>query len=192
MAEEHEKTMAELGYTEELDLWADHGTKYYGKYRGTVVSNLDPKRQGRLFVEATDALGLFPSNWAMPCVPIGGGLQFGAYLVPPPGAGVWVEFEQGNPSKPIWTGFYASAATDPPATAQLTTPGAPVMVLGTIGKATLAISDVPIPPMRGPGIMLQSGASTLVVDSVGIQIVAPTIQVTGVTNVNNGALVVTA
>jgi Type VI secretion system/phage-baseplate injector OB domain len=184
-------TMESLGYTEELNLWADRGSKLYGKYRGTVISNLDPKRQGRLFVEATDALNLFPSNWAMPCVPIGG-LQFGAYLVPPPGAGVWVEFEQGNPSKPIWTGFYAGAATDPPATAQLTTPGAPVMVLGTLGKATLAISDVPIPPMRGPGIMLQSGVSTLIVDTVGVQILAGTVQVTGLTNINNGALVVTA
>ena len=188
---DQETTMADLGYTEELNLWADRGTKYYGKYRGTVVSNLDPKRQGRLFVEATDALGLFPSNWAMPCVPIGG-LQFGAYFVPPPGAGVWVEFEQGNPSKPIWTGFYASATTDPPATAQITTPGAPVMVLGTIGKATFAISDVPIPPlMKGPGILLQSGLSSLVVDTVGVHITAPLVEVMGVTKINTNALVVT-
>lgn len=184
-------TMADLGYTEELDLWADRGTKLYGKYRGTVVSNLDPKRQGRLWVEATDALNLFPSNWAMPCVPIGG-LQFGAYFVPPPGAGVWVEFEQGNPSKPIWTGFYAGSASDPPSTAQLTTPGAPVMVLGTLGKATLAISDVPIPPlMKGPGILLQSGLSSLVVDTVGVHITAPLVEVTGLTKINTNALVVT-
>jgi hypothetical protein len=186
-----DSTMAELGYTESLDLWADRGTKLFGKYRGTVVSNIDPKRQGRLLVEATDALSLFPSNWAMPCVPIGG-LQFGAYLVPPPGAGVWVEFEQGNPSKPIWTGFYAASTADPPATAQLTTPGAPVMVLGTIGKATLAISDVPIPPlMKGPGIMLQSGVSTLVVDTVGVHITAPLVEINGMTAINKNALVVT-
>jgi hypothetical protein len=53
------------------------------------------------------------------------------------------------------------------------------------------LSDVPIPPMRGPGIMLRSGASTLVIDSVGVQIIAPTFQVTGLTNINNSALVVT-
>jgi hypothetical protein len=183
-------TMEDLGYSEELNLWGGGPRKLFGKYRGTVVSNLDPKRQGRLFVEATDALGLFPSNWAMPSLPIGG-LQFGAYFVPPPGAGVWVEFEQGDPSKPIWTGFFAGSTADPPATAQLTTPGAPVMVLGTIGKATLAISDVPIPPlMKGPGIMLQSGPSSLVVDTLGVHIMAPLVEINGVTKINTNALVV--
>jgi Type VI secretion system/phage-baseplate injector OB domain len=185
-------TMEELGYTESLNLWGEP-RKLLGKYRGTVVNNVDPKRQGRLLVEATDALGLFPSNWAMPCVPIGG-LQFGAYFIPPPGAGVWLEFEQGDPSKPVWTGFYAGATSDPPSSAQLTTPGAPVMVLGTIGQASVIMSDVPIPPMRGPGIMLRSAGSTLVVDSVGVQIIAPQVQIIGMptgVDINGGALLVT-
>jgi Type VI secretion system/phage-baseplate injector OB domain len=173
-----------------LDLWGRGDGKFYGKYRGTVVGNVDPKRQGRLLVQVVDVLGLFPSSWAMPCLPIGG-LQFGAYLVAPIGAGVWVEFEQGNPNKPIWTGFYAGGPADPPIAAQTTTPGASVMVLGTPGQATLAISDVPIPPMRGPGIMLRSGGSTIVIDSVGILITGPTLQVTAQTDINAGALTVT-
>jgi hypothetical protein len=184
-------TMEDLGYTEELNLWGGGPRKLFGKYRGTVINNVDPKRQGRLLVRATDALGLFPSNWAMPSVPIGG-LQFGAYLIPPMNAGVWVEFEQGDPGKPIWTGFYAGSSNDTPSTAQTTTPGSPVMVLGTIGKVTFAISDVPIAPlMKGAGILLQSGSSSLVVDTVGVHIQAPLVEIKGLTQINTNALVVT-
>jgi Type VI secretion system/phage-baseplate injector OB domain len=192
-------TLGDIGYAESLwgggavpDDMGDGGQrKFYGKYRGTVVNNVDPKRQGRLFVRSTDVLGLFPTNWAMPCLPIGG-LQFGAYLVPPINAGVWVEFEHGDPNKPIWTGFFAGAPTDPPVTAQMTLPGAPVMVLGTVAQSSVVMTDVPItPPMRGPGIWLRSGGSSVIVDSVGVLIIAPSFQVTAPTNINGGALVVT-
>jgi Type VI secretion system/phage-baseplate injector OB domain len=185
-------TMGELGYTEELNLWGEP-RKLLGKYRGTVVDNIDLTHQGRLLVEATDALGLFPSNWAMPCVPIGG-QQFGAYFVPPPGAGVWVEFEQGDPNKPIWTGFYAGSAADPPAISQLAAPGVPVMVMGTLGQASLSISDVPQTRQAGPWIMLQSGLSQLIVDTAGVHITAPLVEINGLpggVDVNGGALHVT-
>ena len=195
-----DRTMADLGYREGPNFWGadsvpddmgDGGAKkFFGKYRGTVVNNVDPKRQNRLLVQVVDVLGLFPSSWAMPCLPIGG-LQFGAYMVPPIGAGVWVEFEQGNPSKPIWTGFFTGAPSDPPLAAQLTVPGAPTVVFGTPGQASVTISDVPIAPMKGPGVMLRSGATILVVDTTGVQIIGPTVQVTGLTNINNGALTVT-
>jgi hypothetical protein len=184
-------TMEDLGYTEELNLWGGGPRKLFGKYRGTVTNNVDPKRQGRLQVRSTDGLGLFPSSWAMPSVAMGG-LQHGAYFVPPVNAGVWLEFEQGDPNKPIWTGFYAGSSNDIPSTAQTTTPGTPVMVLGTIGKVTFAISDTPIPPlMKGAGILLQSGATSLVVDSAGIHIQAPLVEINGLTQINKNALVVT-
>ena len=41
----------------------------------------------------------------MPCVPIAG-KQMGSYFIPQLGAGVWIEFEQGNPDYPIWVGGY--------------------------------------------------------------------------------------
>jgi hypothetical protein len=200
MTDDDRTTLGDNGYREGLNLWGgdavpdDFGDggqkKFFGKYRGTVMSNVDPKRQGRLLVQAVDVLGLFPTSWAMPCLPIGG-LQFGAYLVPPPGAGVWVEFEQGNPNKPIWTGFYSGAPTDPPVTAQVTVPGAPLMVLGTIGQASLIMADAPVPPMRGPGIMLRSAASTVIIDSVGVQVLSPSLNVMAPTNFNGGALTIT-
>ncbi len=46
------------------------------------------------------------------------------FTVPPIGAGVWVEFEQGDPDYPIWVGGYCSAA-EVPAMAQLVPPGRP-------------------------------------------------------------------
>src|SRR5437763_17156270 len=80
--------------------------KYYGKYRGTVINNLDPEFTGRLLVQVPDVLGLTPSSWAVPCVPLAGptGPPMGVYMVPPMGAGVWVEFEQGDPEYPILVG----------------------------------------------------------------------------------------
>jgi hypothetical protein len=81
---------------------SDEG-KYFGKYRGVVLNNVDPMQMGRLMVEVPDVTGLAPSSWAMPCVPIAG-IQNGMVALPIIGSGVWVEFEQGDPDYPIWTG----------------------------------------------------------------------------------------
>src|SRR5262249_36988158 len=43
--------------------------------------------------------------WAMPCVPYAGD-GVGFYSLPEQGTGVWVEFEGGDPSYPVWTGFF--------------------------------------------------------------------------------------
>ena len=45
---------------------------FLGKYRGTVVNNIDPMLRGRLLVTVPDAIGLTPSSWAEPCVPLAG------------------------------------------------------------------------------------------------------------------------
>jgi hypothetical protein len=81
-----------------------------------VISNLDPLMSGRLLLEVPDVTGLAPSSWAEPCVPLAGptGLPMGVYMVPPIGAGVWVEFEGGNPDKPIWSGCRFGTGDAPP------------------------------------------------------------------------------
>ncbi|CAN5774258.1 hypothetical protein BH10ACI4_BH10ACI4_32530 [soil metagenome] len=84
--------------------------RFYGKYRGTVLGNLDPMQIGRVMVEVLDVLGASQSTWAMPCVPAAE-LKSGIISLPPVGAHVWVEFEQGDPSLPIWSGgFWLNAA----------------------------------------------------------------------------------
>jgi uncharacterized protein involved in type VI secretion and phage assembly len=48
------------------------------------------------------------TGWAMPCVPYGGDVNQGFLFVPEIGAGVWVEFEEGNLEYPIWVGAFWS------------------------------------------------------------------------------------
>lgn len=78
--------------------------RYYGKYRGKVRTNLDPLGLARLLVNVPDFPGL-ETIWAMPCVPYAGP-RVGFYMIPPEGAGVWVEFEGGNLNSPIWSGCF--------------------------------------------------------------------------------------
>ena len=86
----------------------------YGKFRGTVGSNDDPQRMGRLQALVPAVWGNSPGPWAMPCVPMAGP-DVGLFAVPPTGAGVWIEFEGGDPALPIWTGgYWGSAAEMPP------------------------------------------------------------------------------
>lgn len=78
-------------------------TKYYGKYKATVVNNKDPLYLGRIKVECPSVLGEYESEWCMPCVPIAfdyGGL----FYVPSVGEPIWVEFEEGDIDCPIYTG----------------------------------------------------------------------------------------
>ena len=78
--------------------------RYFGKYRGLVEDNSDPSGLGRLQVSVPSVLGTL-KVWAMPCVPYAG-TQVGFYSLPEPQTGVWVEFEGGDVSYPVWTGFF--------------------------------------------------------------------------------------
>jgi len=166
--------------------------KFYGKYRGSVINNIDPEQRGRIMVQVPDVLGLGLSSWAMPCVPMAG-IQMGTYIVPTIGAGVWVEFEGGDPDYPIWTGGFWGSAAEVPTLAFAGIPASPNIVLQTMGQNTLMISDLPGPT---GGIMLKSptGAS-LIVNDTGIYIQngkgASIILAGPSTTINNGAFVVT-
>lgn len=83
--------------------------RYYGKYRGFVVDNADPERLGRLKVKVPSMLGNdVVTGWAAPCVPYGGDANHGFLFIPEAKAGVWVEFEEGDPEFPIWVGTFWS------------------------------------------------------------------------------------
>lgn len=81
------------------------GRKVFGKHKGTVMNNLDPDGYGRLQAFVPRVLKGVPTGWAWPCVPYGGPTS-GFFSVPLVGAGVWIEFEDGDTSQPIWTGCY--------------------------------------------------------------------------------------
>ncbi len=165
--------------------------KFFGKYRGTVLNNLDPMRQGRIQVQVPDVSSLIPTSWALPCAPFAGP-QCGVFVLPPVGALVWVEFEHGDPDFPVWTGGFWGSAAEVPALVQAGNPASPSLVLQTQGQNCLVISDLPGPT---GGIMLKSTTgATLIVNDTGIYIQngkGASLVMTGPTvTVNNGALVV--
>jgi uncharacterized protein involved in type VI secretion and phage assembly len=167
------------------------GKKYYGKYRGVVVNNIDPMMMGRLQVQVPDVTGLIPGTWAMPCVPVAG-IQNGMYALPIFGSGVWIEFEQGDPDHPIWVGCFWGSGVEVPALARATPPVTPAITLQTPLQNGMTISDLPGPT---GGIMLKSATgATLIVNDTGVYIqngkgamitlVGPTV------TINNGALTI--
>lgn len=178
----------------------DVGEKFYGKYRGTVVNNLDPLQLGRIQVMVPDVLGLSVSSWAMPCVPIAGKQQ-GIFVLPQVGAGVWVEFEQGEPDYPIWVGCFWGIAAEVPALALAPPPPPPGqnIVIQTTGQNTLLLSDVPGPT---GGVMLKTATGAMVLmNDIGVTITngkgatitmnGPAITITGSpVTINNGALTI--
>lgn len=86
--------------------------RFYGKYRGLVINNMDPLNLGRLQAMVPEVLGEIPSGWAVPCAPYAG-MQAGFFAIPPVGAGIWIEFEAGDPSRPIWVGAWWGTAEVP-------------------------------------------------------------------------------
>jgi uncharacterized protein involved in type VI secretion and phage assembly len=110
-------------------------TLFFGKYRGQVQNNVDTDLSGRLQVTAPAVLGN-AIVWALPCTPFAGP-GVGLYLIPPVGANVWVEFEGGDPEKPIWSGCFW-ALGDLPQTMAM-----PQMKVLKTSTATVTLSDLP-------------------------------------------------
>jgi uncharacterized protein involved in type VI secretion and phage assembly len=94
----------------------------YGKYRGFVADNDDPQQLGRIRVVVPSVLGAEVSGWALPCLPFGGQKDQGLFAVPELDAQVWVEFEEGDVSRPIWTGTFWRQAADVPPEAAVSPP----------------------------------------------------------------------
>ncbi|HEV3407324.1 MAG TPA: phage baseplate assembly protein V [Gaiellaceae bacterium] len=141
--------------------------RYYGKYRGTVVNNVDPLQIGRIQAIVPDVSGVSPTSWAMPCVPVAG-INTGVFTVPQVGSGVWVEFEHGDPDRPIWVGGYWGTAAEVPVLARTVPPAVNGLTIQTTLKNGIVVSDVP-GPMGGILIQTATGA-TLSVSDVGIVI----------------------
>jgi hypothetical protein len=78
--------------------------RFFGKYRGKVTDNKDPLSLGRIQALVPGVFGMV-TNWALPCAPYAGD-QVGFYAIPPIGAVVWIEFEGGDPTYPIWSGCF--------------------------------------------------------------------------------------
>ncbi len=155
--------------------------QFFGKYRGKVASNLDPMQQGRLQVSVPTVLGQGKLSWAMPCVPFAGpGVGF--FAIPPSGANVWVEFENGDPNFPIWTGCFWGVGEVPalPAVEQMKVWKTSAITLTLsdlpgIGGVTLEVNPPAVPmPMKlvfdVSGIELSTGASSVKLTPVSVSV----------------------
>jgi uncharacterized protein involved in type VI secretion and phage assembly len=165
--------------------------RYFGKYRGTVLNNVDPMMIGRIMAIVPDVSSVVPTSWAMPCFPMAG-IQTGTIAVPPIGAGVWIEFERGDPDYPVWTGCFFGTAAEMPALHLLTPPGLSAITLQTMLQNGITVTDLP-GPTGGIVIKTTTGAS-MIVNDTGIYIQngkgASIVMVGPSVTVNNGALTV--
>jgi uncharacterized protein involved in type VI secretion and phage assembly len=141
--------------------------RFFGKYRGTVVNNVDPMQIGRIMAIVPDVSGEIPTSWAMPCLP-SAGINTGVFTVPQVGAGVWIEFEHGDPDRPIWVGGYWGTAAEVPVLAHTVPPGVNGLTIQTTLKNGIVVSDVPGPT---GGIMIQTTTGAMIsVSDLGILI----------------------
>jgi hypothetical protein len=151
---------------------------YYGKYRGQVIDNNDPSNLGRIKANVPRVLGVEDSGWALPAFPYGGASEQGFFAVPDVGAGVWIEFEGGDLSYPIWTGTWFTSGAIPesaqPGKKVLKTKAGHKLVLDDDG-GTLEITD-----SNGNSVTMDSStvkvaagnATKVVIDAPQIELVA--------------------
>ena len=111
----------------------------YGKYRGIVLNNVDPLNLGRIMATVPDVLGEVPTGWATPCVPYAG-TGSGFFSIPPIAAGVWIEFEAGDVSRPIWSGCYWGVGEVPPPPPL--PPGTPNLPTTKVWRTELGLTTV--------------------------------------------------
>jgi uncharacterized protein involved in type VI secretion and phage assembly len=154
--------------------------RFFGKYRGTVT-DVDA---GTFRIKATvpAVLADQATGWCLPCVPYAGdGVGF-AFL-PEVGSGVWIEFEGGDVSYPIWVGCYWLSGGPPPDAAPA------VKAIVTVSGNKLLMDDnansITLSDQNGNSVTLDSSGITLTRGSSSVQISDSEV------NVNDGALEVT-
>jgi hypothetical protein len=166
----------------QMNTQSAQSSRYFGKYRGQVVNNLDPLLQGRVQVSCAAVLGDGQMSWAMPCSPYGGS-GVGFFMIPPIGANVWVEFEGGNIDYPIWGGCFWGTGEAP------ADPNVPWMKVIKTDTATITLND--LPGVGGITIETSIGMK-IAITSTGIEIndgMGGSIKMTGPQiSINDGAL----
>jgi uncharacterized protein involved in type VI secretion and phage assembly len=150
--------------------------RFYGKYRGTV-KDVDAATM-RIKASVPAVYGSVTSGWAWPCVPYAGD-SVGFAFLPEVGSAVWIEFEGGDISFPIWTGCFwlkGQAPSDAaPAVKVIVTKQHKILLDDDQGSITIQDSN-------GNSITLDSSGLTLSNGSQSVQISDSEV------NINDGAL----
>jgi uncharacterized protein involved in type VI secretion and phage assembly len=151
--------------------------RFFGKYRGAVI-DIDASTL-RIKAMVPAVLADQPTGWCRPCVPYAGP-NVGLAFLPEIGAGVWIEFEGGDVSYPIWTGCYWRDGEQPsdaaPTIKAIVTKSGHKILLDDDGT-TITISDLSnnTITLSPDGITLQRGGNQIEIGDAEV-------------NVNDGAL----
>jgi uncharacterized protein involved in type VI secretion and phage assembly len=148
--------------------------RFYGKYRGVATDVDDGAKRGRIKATVPAVLGTQKTGWCTPCVPFAGP-QAGQLFLPEIGAGVWIEFEEGDVSRPIWTGCYWRGGELPddaaPAVRVIVTKGGQKVVLDDdAGSVTVSDSNGNTVTLDGSGITLERGGKKVVVSDAEVTV----------------------
>lgn len=151
--------------------------RFYGKYRGSVT-DVDASTL-RIKAKVPAVLGDQETGWCMPCVPYAG-QNVGMAFLPEQGSGVWIEFEGGDVSYPIWTGCYWRSGEQPsdaaPKVKTIVTTAPHKILLDDDGQSiTISDSNQNKITLDSSGITLERGGSKVAVTDSEV-------------NVNDGAL----
>jgi uncharacterized protein involved in type VI secretion and phage assembly len=152
----------------------------WGKYRGTVTET--DAATMRIKATIPGALpGGATSGWCEPCVPFAG-KNVGVLMLPEPGTGVWIEFERGEASRPIWVGCFWNQG-EVPASASATVKS----IVTTAGSLDFddGASSVTLQDSQQDKLVLESGSAKMNAGSGSVELGA-----SGV-SINDGALEVT-
>jgi uncharacterized protein involved in type VI secretion and phage assembly len=163
-----------------LDILERLRNRFYGKYRG-CVTDVDTSTL-RIKATVPSVLPGGTTGWCTHCVPYAGdGVGFA--FIPEVGSGVWIEFEGGDVSYPIWTGCYWRDGEIPsdaaPAVKTIVTKaGHKILLDDDAGTITITDSNNNTIKLSDDGISLESGGNSLAISDSEV-------------NINDGALEVT-
>jgi uncharacterized protein involved in type VI secretion and phage assembly len=151
--------------------------RFFGKYRGSVT-DVDPTTL-RIKAKVPAVLADQPTGWCEPCVPYAGN-GVGMAFLPEVGSGVWIEFEGGDVSYPIWVGCYWRDGEQPsdatPAVKTIVTKsGHKVLLDDNAEIITISDPNNNTVTLSSDGITLKRGSSTIELSDSEV-------------NINDGAL----
>lgn len=154
--------------------------RFFGKYRGSVTE-VDPTTL-RIKAKVPAVLADQATGWCEPCVPYAGN-GVGMAFLPEVGSGVWIEFEAGDVSYPIWVGCYWRDGEQPPdatpsVKAIVTKSGHKILLDDNAETITISDLNQNSITLSSDGIALQRGGSTIAISDAEV-------------NINDGALEVT-
>jgi hypothetical protein len=137
--------------------------RFFGKYRGKITNNKDPSNQARILALVPAVFGGDRETaWALPSVPYAGN-GVGFVFIPPIGTNVWIEFENGDPDTPIWSGCFWESGQAP------IVPDIPDRKVIKTNTATISIND--LSGVEGEGIRIETITGLkLIMNSQGIEL----------------------